>query len=306
MSKIIVTGVDGNFGHMAAEIILEHVSPDRLIFTSPVPEQVKGYHEKGVDVRAADFNNIESLTEAFRGGEQLLLISMPIIGERRVQMHKNAIDAAVKAGVRKVVYTSIVGAGDADNDALVSEDHNATEEYIQASGLKWNFARNSQYAEAIVEYSLPNAFATGEWTTNQGTGEMAYVSRKDCAAAAVALVEGKGEDNTVYYITGPELLTLENIVDIGQEVTGKSIKVIDLNDEETFAMFDSIGVPRTTENGMKDSPIPWCSDDMVSFGRAVRENKMAAFTDDFTQLTGKPARTLRELIAEANTGGLYK
>jgi NAD(P)H dehydrogenase (quinone) len=305
MGKIIITGVGGQFGHIAAEKILEDVPANELIFTSHVPEALSKYKEKGVDVRTADFNDVDSLTDAFKGGEILLLISMPIVGKKRVQMHKNAIDSAKKAGVKKIVYTSIVGAGDEDNDALVVKDHNATEDYIKASGLKWNFARNSQYAEAMVEYALPNAFKTGKWTTNQGDGEMAYVSRKDCAAAAVALVRGKGEDNTIYYITGPELLTLEGITQIAKEVTGKSIEVINLTDEETFAMFDAMGVPRTTDNGMKGSPIPWCSDDMVSFGRVVREGKMAAFTENVEKLTGKKPVSMRELIAEAVTNGLY-
>lgn len=305
MGKIIITGVDGNFGRVAAESILKLVPTHELIFTSPVSEALEIYKELGVDSRVADFNSVDSLTAAFTGGERLLLISMPIIGEKRVQLHKNAIDAAKKAGVTHIVYTSIVGAGDDTNDALVSEDHNATEEYIKAAGFSYKFARNSQYAEAITEFSLPNAFSTGQWTTNQAEGKMAYVSRRDCAAAAAALVSGKGADDSVFYITGPELLTLREITTIGETVVGKPIEVIDLNDEETFAMFDSIGVPRTTDNGMAGSPIPWCSDDMVSFGRAVREGKMAAFTDDFEDLVGKKPMTLRVLTEEAAAKGLY-
>lgn len=306
MTKIVLTGVDGNFGGIAAEKILERgVAPGDLIFTTPFPEKVAHYAARGIEVRRADYTNPETLTQAFAGGENLLFISMPVVGEKRVAMHRNAVAAAKAAGIKMVVYTSIVGAGDPKNDALVTVDHNATEAMIKDAGLDYIFVRDSQYAEAIVQYVLPGAFKSGKWTTNQGSGTIGYVSRRDCAEAAVALVCGAGEKNRTYTINGPELLTLRDIAKIAEAVTGKKIEVVDLTDEATYAMFDAIGVPRTTENGMKGSPIPWCSDDMVSFGRAVRVGHMKAFTDDFRKLTGHAPLSMRQLIEDANNNHLY-
>ncbi|WP_213993091.1 NAD(P)H-binding protein [Sodalis sp. dw_96] len=305
MSKIIITGVDGQFGGIAAEHALKRKPAGELIFTSPFPEKISHYQDKGVEVRKADFSSKDSLTKAFAGGESILLISMPIVGDERVAMHTRAIEAAKAAGVRHIVYTSIVGAGDPANDALVTIDHNATEELIKDSGLTYKIARNGQYSEAITEYSLPSAFQTGKWTVNEGDGQMAYISRRDCAEAAAALVCGKGDDNHIYYITGPELLTKQQIVTLAEDMTGREIELIDISDDQTYAFFDSLGVPRTTANGMVGSPIPWCSDDMVSFGRAVREGKMAVSTDDFGNITGHKAVSLRQLIGEAIKKGLY-
>jgi NAD(P)H dehydrogenase (quinone) len=306
MGKIIITAVDGNFGGMAAERIMKEEAKENLIFTSPVQAVVDKYKTMDVDARISDYNNPEGLAEAFKGGETMLMISMPIVGEKRIKMHKNAIDAAKTAGVERIVYTSIVSAGDPTCDALVGEDHETTENYIIENGFKYIFCRNSQYAEALPEFSLPEAFASGVWSSNQGGGKMAYVSRTDCAKAAVELARGKGTDNTIYNITGPELLTLEDIVAICKEVTGREIKIMQATDEETYAQFDAIEVPRTTDNGMKDSPIPWCSDDMVSFGRAVREDKMSAYNHVFAELVGEQMTTMKDLIIKANEAGLYK
>jgi NAD(P)H dehydrogenase (quinone) len=228
---------------------------------------------------------------------------MPIIGEQRVRLHKNAVDGAVAAGIENIVYTSFVGAGDESNPALVTFDHRATENFIKQSGLKWNFMRDSQYAEAIVQQVLPNAVKTGEWVSNQGAGKIAFISREDCVKTAVALLLGRGEDNTGYDVTGPELISSEEIVQIASDITGKPINFVNISDEKLFEIWDGMGVPRTTENGMKDSPIPWCSEDMVSCGRAIREGLMETISNDVEKLTGEKPKSLRQLIQEAYDRG---
>ncbi|NTW45248.1 MAG: NAD(P)H-binding protein, partial [Anaerolineaceae bacterium] len=111
MKKIIMTGVDGNFGGYAARSIMKKVPKENLIFTSPNLKALEKFKQEGIETRYADFNDPAQLTEAFAGGDVLLLISMPFVGEKRRNAHKNAIDAAIAAGVGKIVYTSIVGSG---------------------------------------------------------------------------------------------------------------------------------------------------------------------------------------------------
>lgn len=299
-AKIIVTGVDGHFGRATANGILKEVGAENLIFTSPKPDVLSTYKDVGADVRLADYNNPETLVEAFQGGERMLLISTPIIGDIRVRWHKNALDAAQKAGVRKIVYTSIVGAGYEDNPALVTIDHRATEKYIMESGMTWNIMRDSQYAEAMTHYALPAALQTGVWYSNQGDGKMAFISRDDCVTTAIALLLNKGEDNVVYDVTGPELLTYEQVARMATEITGKPIRMINVTDAEMFATWIKIGVPPNMEKGMAGSPVPWSADDMTSFGQAIREGFMNACSDHVEKLTGKKPKTMRELIKEAS------
>lgn len=116
MKKILLNGLDGNFGRKAAEILLKRHPHKDLIFTAPTEKGLTKYREMGIDTRIADFHAPDKLAETFKGADTVILISMPFVGPRRRTAHKTAIDAAVNAGVRKLVYTSIVGAGHKDID----------------------------------------------------------------------------------------------------------------------------------------------------------------------------------------------
>lgn len=97
----------------------------------------------------------------------------------------------------------------------------------------------------------------------------------------------KGEDNTIYDVTGSELFSYEQVAQIATEIIGKAIRFINVTDEEMMEMWTKMGVPCTTEIGMKYSPVPWSSEDMTSFGRAIREGMMAAHSDAVEKLTGR-------------------
>lgn len=303
MSKLIVGGIGGALGGEILEHLLQRMPAEDLIGTTTHPKDAEHWAGKGVDVRYADYTKPETLPESFKGGEALLLISQPVVGAKRRDRHKNAVDGAVAAGVRRIVYTSVVGAGNPANQSLVKNDHRWTEEYIEASGLSWNFLRNSQYAEAIITFALPGALTEGSWAANQGQGVIAYISRKDCAAVAAAVLAGAGEPNTAYTPSGPEQLTIEDVAAITREETGLPLTITHLTDEQNYEQFDSLGVPRTTDD-LEGSPIPYCSDDMVSFGKAIREGGMADITEDVKRLTGKDPIDFRSLVRQAVAAGL--
>ena len=131
MKKILLNGVDGNFGGKSAGILLEKYPHEDLIFTAPREKALKKYKEMGIETRVADFNHAETLVETFKGADTVVLISMPFVGPKRRAAHKTAIDAAVRAGVKKLVYTSIVGAGEKDINTYEVNDHVWTENYIK-------------------------------------------------------------------------------------------------------------------------------------------------------------------------------
>lgn len=301
MGKIIINGVDGNFGGYAARRALELVPADRLIFTSPNKEKLMTFKDSGAELRFADFNDPSGLRSAFEGGQSLLLISMPFVGEKRRNVHAAVIDAAVDSGVERIVYTSIVGAGVEENDAYEIADHKFTEKYILSKDIKYVILRDSQYAEAMVS-AYEEAFnnTNGVLSNNMGDGLMAYVARFDCAEAAANAAVGAGDDNSIYYISGPEAMTVSDYLKTASDVTGNTVTYRYISDEESYAFFDSLGVPRTTDGEWAQSAanFPFCSEGMVTFGRAIRLGQMSNCTNDFELLTGKKQKSVREIFMD--------
>lgn len=295
MSRIIVTGVDGNFGGQVVKTITTLVKKEDLILTAPTSQGIEGFLKEGYDARVANFNHREGLEAAFKGGDVILIISAPFVGAKRQNAHKNAIDAAKEAGVKKVVYTSLVNARDKENPSIEKIDHAYTEEYVESIGMDHIFLRNSQYAEAMItSYMTSN----GVMASCQGDGKMAYISSLDCAIAAAYALTKEDMHNQVLNINGPELLTLQEFVDIGNKETGMNVTINNVTEEETYAAFDAIGVPRNTDGEFqKDSPAPYSSDGMVTFARAIRLDKMSEFTDDFEKLTNTKPRTVSYMFA---------
>lgn len=299
MDKYIFTGVDGNFGGKAAEVALKLLDKSQLIFTAPTEKGLAKYQAQGIETRVTDFNDPDGLAKAFAGAKKVLLISMPFVGEKRRQAHKNVIDACLASGVKQIVYTSLVNASDPTNPSIEKIDHAWTESYVENTDLDYIFLRNSQYAEAMIT----NYFAmaeTGVLANNQADGKMAYISRQDCATAA-AYAMASDLEHSILNINGPELMTISDFVTIGNQATGKTVKYQAVSDEEDYAIFDKMGVPRTTDGKFKKgSSAPFSSDGMVTFGKAIREGKMSTHSDDFFKLTGQQPRTVKTMFENAS------
>lgn len=200
--------------------------------------------------------------------------------------------------MKRIVYTSIVGAGADGIDTYEVNDHVWTEAYIREQPIHYLFLRDSQYAEAMVSSFLDALENTGGvLSNNMGDGKMAYISRDDCALAAAYAAMSDWQDRVVN-VNGAEPLTVAQYVAIASEVTGEQVQYRYISDEEMYVFFDSIGVPRTTEEMWADTAknYPFCSDGMVTFGRAIRQDQMSTFTNDFELLTGQKPLTVRQIF----------
>lgn len=296
--KIIISGASGGFGRETAELLMQQIPAERLILTTRTPEKLADLAAKGADVRFADFDDPASLARAFAGGTRMLLISTARVGSR-VGQHENAVTAAVTAGVRHIVYTSLLGAAEPDNPAIVKLDHRATEEIIERSGAAWTFLRDSQYAEAVASAMVAGAYLSGgQLPDNCGDGQIAYVSREDCVAVAAAVLIGDGHENQAYDVTGGEKFTVPQAMALAAELSGRPIEVIPVDEEAMFAHFDRLGAPRHASDIVPDGPIKWSSDDMVTFGQSIREGYFDRQTDIVERLTGRPPKTLRAVMEE--------
>lgn len=295
MGKIIISGASGAFGRSAAELMLDKVPAVDVILLSRTPVKLSELAARGADVRFADFDDPASLPAAMAGGDKLLLISTARVGTR-VGQHRNAVEAAVAAGVRHIVYTSIIAADAPGNPAIVKNDHRATEEIIEASGAAWTHLRDSQYAEAIAGPMTIPALMAGGKPDNCGMGAVAFVSRDDCVATAVGVLTQSGHENKAYVLTGPDLFTIPQAMAMASEIAGKPILVEQVDDDAMFAYFDALGAPRHASDIVPDGPIPWSSDDMVTFGQAIRQGYFAEKTDWVERIAGRKPRSLREVM----------
>lgn len=294
--KVIISGASGNYGRLAVAGLLKQLPASELILMTRRPEKLAAFKQQGADVRYGDFDDPEALLATFKGGDTLLMISTGRVGKRLPQ-HRNAIEAAVKCGVRHIVYTSFVNAG-GDNPALVAKEHGATEEMMRSSGLAWTAMRDSQYADAMLEAAAPLAIQTGRWFASAREGRIGFVTRRDCAAAAVAVLTTPGHENIIYNITGPELLSFRQVAALTAQISGHPVEYTVVDDEGMYQMFDSLGIPREAVDDQSVSGIPWSSNDMVSFERAIREGFLDLLSDDFEKLTGRKPQSLGSLFLE--------
>lgn len=292
---IIVTGASGAFGRLAAQQLLERVPASELIFTTRKPEALAEFAARGAQVRAADFDDPASLRSAFKGGTKMLLISTARVGTR-VGQHKNAIDAAVAAGVKHIAYTSVMNAHRDDNPAIVKLDHRATEEHMERSGVAWTHLRDGWYADAIAMAMAIPALMHGKLPDNSMPGRAAHVAREDCVASAVAVLTTPGHENRAYTLTGPALLTVAECMAIVSELSGKAIDVNTVDDDSMLAYFDAMGVPRHASDIVPNGPIPWSSDDMITFGQSVRQGFFGELTDHVERLTGRKPKSMRDVM----------
>lgn len=181
---IVITGATGQLGRLVIQSLLAKLPATQIVAAVRNPARAVDLAAQGVQIRQADYTDPASLVTAFQGAEKVLLISSSEIGQRAAQ-HRNVIDAAKKAGVSLVAYTSILHA---DRSPLgLAAEHAATEAYLRESGMPNVLLRNGWYTENYLA-SVPPALQHGAFIGSAGEGRISSAARADYAeAAAVAL-----------------------------------------------------------------------------------------------------------------------
>jgi NAD(P)H dehydrogenase (quinone) len=295
----IVTGATGSFGRMATKQLLEHRHHAELILTTRDPAALAKLAARGAHVRYADFDRPETLAKAFEDGDDMLLISTLSVGRRAAQ-HRNAIEAAVQAGVKHIVYTSSGGATP-DNPAIVIPDHLATEEILKQSGVAFTILRDSLYAEVPLFEIGARALQSGKWIGSAGEGKVAFVAKADCVSCSTRVLSSRRHENKTYELTGPELLSYRDVAALLAGLTGKPIEYVVVSDEEMMSFLLAAGVPRHYQEGMNTPGIGTSSaEDIVSYERGIRGNHFAVTSNDVEAILGRRPLSLRQVF-EAGT-----
>ncbi|MBB6485031.1 SDR family oxidoreductase [Rhizobium lusitanum] len=286
-STLLVTGAAGQLGQRIIHHLLEtyKVAPERIVAATRSPEKLAELAAKGVVTRKADFDDTANLPAAFAGVDRLLIISTDALAVPglRLKQQTAAVEAAKKAGVTHILYTSMP----APEDSLVTfaPDHIGTENAIKASGIGYTILRDAWYFDNYL-HGLPHSLETGKWYTATGNGRVSNISRNDCALAIAAALASATADNATYTLTGSTALTIEDVANVVSRITDRPLEVVQVNDEQFAAGLAGAGLP------------PFVVDMLVSADANTRAGKFDILTNDFQKLTGKEPQTLRSFIEE--------
>lgn len=240
---------------------------------------------RGLGFRAttADMNDPASIEKGLSGVSELLLISGSEVG-KRLDQHKATIDAAGRAGVRRIVYTSVLNA--ADPGLLIATDHIATEDHLKSSGLAFTILRNAWYTENHQQ-DFAAAVATGKIVSNLGDGRIATATRQDLAeAAAVTLAEIDKHDNTIFELSGDTAWNYGEFAAAAGEALGREIEYIAVDDETYAEQLQSAGLDEQTAGFL------------VALNANLRAGALGRTTGDLRTLIGHPTTTLVDALRQ--------
>ncbi len=246
---IIVTAASGQLGRLVIAELLQRVPAERIVAAVRDPAKVADLADQGVLVRHADYTDPASLDKAFEGATKVLLISSNDLGNREAQ-HRNVIDAAARAKVSLLAYTSVLHA---DRSTLgLAAEHRATEDAVRASGLRYALLRNGWYVENYT-VSLGGAVAHGALAGGAGEGRIAAAARADYAAAAAVVLDSEGAVEQIYELAGDTAFTLAELAAEVSRQTGKAIPFHNLPQKEYGELLVNVGLPAPLAELIADS-----------------------------------------------------
>ncbi|MBY8881280.1 SDR family oxidoreductase [Actinacidiphila acidipaludis] len=284
--SIVVTGATGHLGRLVVDHLLASAPADQVVAAVRDKAKGAGLAERGVELREADYDRPETLTDVFRPGDVVLLISGSEVG-RRVPQHTAVVEAARAAGVARLVYTGVLGGPDAD--FRLADEHKATEQAILDSGLTWTFLRNGWYHENYTA-QIPVQLEHGV-VGSAGDGRIGAASRDDYAAAAAAVLTGEGHENRAYELSGDRAWTLAEYAAELSRQSGREVAHQDVPAEVLEGILTGAGVP---------APIAAILVDVDVSG--IRRGLLEGATDDLSRLIGRPTTPLADAVAAALRG----
>jgi len=278
--KIGVTGATGQLGRHVVEKLKVKVSANSVVALVRTPEKAA---DLGVEARAFDYTKPDSLAVSLQGIDTLLLISGNELGQRLPQ-HKAVIKAAKQAGVKRIVYTSILHAD--KSPLMLSEEHLATEVAIKESGLAYTILRNGWYTENYTG-SAKGAIGAGAFIGCAGDGKIASATRVDYAEAAAVVLADNGHENKTYELAGDTAYTLTELAAEISRQTGKTIPYNNLSEKAYADILKSFGLPEEVAHMLADS------DTGASRGGLFDDAKQ------LSSLIGRPTTPLASVLAKA-------
>lgn len=275
---IAITGATGQLGRLVIDRLKQRAPDTDIVALARSPKA-----DLPIGIREFDYDRPETLRPALEGVDSLLLISGSEIG-RRIPQHRAVIEAARQAGVRRIVYTSILNAD--DNIMSLAAEHRETEALLKASGLRITLLRNGWYTENYVS-GIQAAQATGALIGSEGEGRIASASRADYAEAAVTVLLGEGHDGKVYELAGGPAFTMAEMAAEISRQTGRDIPFVNLPANEYAAALIQAGLPE----GLAQM--------LAQFSADTASGTLDGSDETLRGLIGRPATPMAQTITDA-------
>ncbi|UYL08547.1 SDR family oxidoreductase [Bdellovibrio sp. SKB1291214] len=280
---IAVTGATGNLGKLAIDALLKQgVKPQDIVAVIRNKNKAQDLVSKGITVREADYGNSQALEKALQGADKLLLISGSEVGQR-VSQHTNIVNAAQKAGVQFIAYTSILRANESKME--LAKEHFATEKMIENSGITHAFLRNSWYIENYTE-QFGNTLKSGVIGGAARDGKISAATRADYAEAAAKVILGDTSKDAIYELGGAAF-TLTELAAVTSKVSGKNIEYKDMPAAEFSKLLTGFGLPSAFAEILADSDV------------GIARGDLFTDRDDLKKLLGRNPTSLEEAVKKA-------
>jgi NAD(P)H dehydrogenase (quinone) len=279
--KIGVSGASGHLGKAVVTELLQRAGIHEIVAISRTPDNLPAPAQG----RLGDYDQPESLARAYAGLDRLLIITTvaPEPGKRGAQ-NIAAIDAAVKAGVKHIVFMSAVGTRQEEEPARGASYWHG-EQHLIAKAPAWTILRMNFYAEAFVQ--LAQAAMNQGVMPGLAENRAAFVAREDVAAAAAGILIGEGHAGAIYSATGPERVSGAERAEIVAKITGKPIAFRVITEEQLRGALIKASLP------------PGAVNIVVSIQASFASGAFDILTGDVERLGGRPPKTLREVLAVA-------
>lgn len=278
--KIAVTGASGKLGRLVIEELKERTSAENIVALVRNPHKVA---DLGVEAREFDYDQAAQQSAALKGVDKLLLISGNEIGKRLPQ-HINVIEAAKNAGIKTIVYTSLLKA---ESSTLgLAGEHIGTEEVLKKSGIPHVILRNGWYTENYTE-SLQAVIGLGTLYGSSGDGKISSATRGDYAAAAATVLTSEGQEGKVYELAGDEAFTMSDYAAEISRQTGKDIPYVNLPESDYAQALIKSGLPEGLAQFLASSHVSTEKGDLFDDGHQL------------SKLIGRPSTSLSKAISAA-------
>jgi NAD(P)H dehydrogenase (quinone) len=272
---IAVTGATGALGGRVARRLAAAGATQRLV----VRDAARAPALPGAEiVTAGGYADTDGMRAALTGVGTLFLVSATETSGR-VELHTAAVDAAVAAGVPRIVYVSFVGAGPYATFTF-ARDHWHTEEHIRSSGVAHTVLRNNLYLDALPYFAGADGVVRGP----AGTGRFGGVARDDIADVAVAVLTTSGHDAITYDVTGPAAITMDEVAADLTRASGRLITYDAETLDQAYASRASFGAP------------DWEVAGWVTSYAAVAVGELDVVSSTVADLTGHPPMSFGEYL----------